>query len=46
MFEKCCFEKIEMVTRVELRELGKVYFKDERLIDITDYEFIYVAKNK
>ena len=46
VFEKCCFEKIEMVTRVELRELGKVYFKDERLIDITDYEFIYVAKNK
>jgi hypothetical protein len=35
-----------MLTKDELKELGKVYFKDERLINVTAYEFIYLAKNK
>ncbi|MGL4760805.1 MAG: class I SAM-dependent methyltransferase [Sarcina sp.] len=46
MFEKACFEKIEMLTRAELKEFGREYFKYEKLINVTAYEFIYLAKNK
>lgn len=43
LFEICCFEKIKMVTKSEIKEFGKVYFKDERIISTLAYEFIYLA---
>ncbi|MGL4453218.1 MAG: class I SAM-dependent methyltransferase [Sarcina sp.] len=46
IFERVCFEKIEMVTKEELKALGEYYFTEEELISLTAYEFIYLAKNR
>lgn len=44
IFERCCFEKIDMVTKDELKNLGKSYFENEIIIESSSYEFIYLAK--
>lgn len=46
IFEKLCFEKIKMLTKNELKIMASKYFKDEELIKVTNYEFIYLANRR
>ena len=45
IFETLCFEKIEMLSIDEIRELTYMYFKNSKLISISNYEYIYLGEN-
>lgn len=44
IFETLCFEKIEMLSTDEIRELTYKYFKNSKIINISKYEYIYLGE--
>lgn len=44
IFETLCFEKIEMLSLYEIKELTYKYFKNSKIISISKYEYIYLGE--
>ncbi len=44
IFERCCFEKVKMLSKSEIKKLASKYFNDGEIIDISSYEYIYFGE--
>lgn len=45
IFERSCFEKVTMLSKNEMKILADDYFNSGEIIEISNYEYIYLGEN-
>lgn len=46
IFEKSCFEKVKMLSKIEMETLASPYFKKMDIVKVSNYEYIYLGVAK
>lgn len=46
IFEKSCFEKVKMLSKIEMETLASPYFKKINIVKVSNYEYIYLGVAK
>lgn len=44
IFERCCFERVKMLSRDEMKFLASGYFNNSKIFDVSGYEYIYLGE--
>lgn len=45
IFERCCFEKVKMLSKDEMKTLAADYFNNGEIVKISSYEYVYLGEN-
>lgn len=46
LFEKSCFEKVKMLSKIEMETLALIYFEKIDIVEVSNYEYIYLGRVK